>query len=523
MTDLRRIDDLIRSVGDLSMPAGLQRYCQLDHVALLVFPDSFDGLVASLRERGLAPDDGVPSVVVRERLRERYGRSFDVRIYRAPISGGVHLEIFALPLTSDLAEIAAAERSSGTETHLAFRVTAPDRIVLSGLRTALLDSGYASDGGGYNEHVNATVLYFRNDAEDNPVNRRLELICDGHFREVVATHAGQQDQAAKRLLRLMTGAWTTQAIAVAADLGLADRLSAGPASAADLATATGSHADSLLRLLRYLASLGIVRESAGAYQLTEVGRLLRKDADRSLHPLAVLYGGSFYESFGALGHAVRTGAESFEFLFGKNHFDYFADHPELGELFNRAMASSASMFGQVADLVDASGPRTVVDIAGGDGELLSQILRTRPHLRGVLFERSHVLDAARTRLEKAGCLDRVELVAGDFTAGVPGGGDVYLLSRILHDWDDAQCQKILDQCAAVMAAGSELLVVERLLPEDGSASLAVAWDLHMLCNVGGRERTVTEFRRLLAASGFELQTVHPLPLDAGILRATRRP
>jgi hypothetical protein len=128
-----------------------------------------------------------------------------------------------------------------------------------------------------------------------------------------------------------------------------------------------------------------------------------------------------------------------------------------------------------------------------------------------------VIEAARGTLAAAGCADRCELVPGDFTGGVPAGGDVYLLSRVLHDWDDQQCRTILKRCAEAMRPDAELLVLERLLP----SPLAVAWDLHMLCNVGGRERTAGHYRRLLAEAGFEVVDVHDLPLEVALLRARR--
>ncbi len=540
--DIRRIDELTGflrtgdtgSVLSRMLPgfAGdLEGYCRLDHAAVLVFPRSKDALAEGLRELGLEAGEPAPSVVVRERLSRRYGRplaELDVRIFRVPVEsddGEVReLEIFALqaPPGSGFEEIVAGERASGIETHVGFRVVAPDRIVLAGLRTTLLDGGYRPDGGGYNRHVGVTVLYFRNDRHDSPLRRRLELISAGEHPGLLADHDDHPDQSATRLLELMTGAWTTQAIAVAAELGLADRLAEGPIPTSRLAMSTGAHHDSLRRLLRYLAAQGVVKEAGDDYELTELGELLRTDTERSLHPLAVIYGGSFYESFGGLVHSVRTGQEAFEHLFGTNHFDYFAERPELAELFDRAMASSASMFGRVAELVDFSAARVVVDVAGGNGELLGRILRAEPHLSGVLFEREHVIEAARATFDKAGCLDRVELVTGDFTGGVPSGGDVYLLSRVLHDWDDERCRIILDRCAEAMEDGAELLILERLLPEDGSSSLAVAWDLHMMCNVGGRERTTGHYRRLLAGSGFEIASVHGVGLDVALLRAIRR-
>ena len=497
------------------LPGEFTRYCRFGHAAVLVFPRSLDELAADLRSSGLE---------VGERLSRRHDRpleTLEVGLFRAPVADGREIEIFALavPPGSDLDEIAAAERASGSETHVGFEVTAPDRIALSGLRTALLDSGFAPDGGGYNAHVDVTVLYFRTDAED-PLLRRVELVSAGAHADMLAAHGVQAEQPAKALLGLMTGAWATQAIGVAAQLGLADRMAAEMPTAA-LARATGTDHDSLRRLLRYLASLGVVRRTGDTFELTALGELLRVDAEHSLHPLAVMYATSFYESFGSLAYSVRTGREAFEHIFGKNHFDYFAERPELADLFDRAMASSASMFGRVAELADLPSARTVVDVAGGNGELLGRLLRAAPHLRGVLFERAHLIEAAHATLEKAGVADRCDFVTGDFTAGVPGGGDLYLLSRVLHDWDDAQCRRILARLAEAMSPGASLLIVERLLPEDDTPSLAVAWDVHMMCNVGGRERTAGHYAELLAEAGFGVESVHELALDAALLRAVK--
>jgi len=322
--------------------------------------------------------------------------------------------------------------------------------------------------------------------------------------------------AADRLLTLMTGAWRTQAIAVAADMRLADHLADG-ASTVELAQRVGADHDSMARLLRYLASLGVVRAVEGQFELTETGELLRSDAPHSMCSLATLYGGPFYQSFAELARAVRTGQESFAYVFDQHHFDYFAERPEFG--FDQAMAASASMFEGVAQVVDFTNTGSVIDVAGGNGELLKHILRRAPHLRGVLYERPHTLEAARTNL--AEYLDRCDLVAGDFTNGVPTGGDVYLLSRVLHDWDDKQCGQILRRCSDSMSAGTELFIVERLVPEDDSSSIAIAWDVHMLCNVGGRERTAAHYRDLLAEVGLSVLDQHDLPLGFTLLRAVK--
>jgi hypothetical protein len=206
----------------------------------------------------------------------------------------------------------------------------------------------------------------------------------------------------------------------------------------------------------------------------------------------------------------------------EHHFPYFAARPELSALFHRAMAASAEMFTPVPSLVDFSGVRRVVDVGGGNGALLARVLRAHDHLGGVLLERPEALEAARQELLEAGLDGRCAFVAGDFTEAVPDGGDVYLLSRVLHDWDDERCATILRRCAEAMRPGSRLLVVERLLPpREGIPSPAVAWDVHMLCNVGGRERTESHYRRLLEETGFDLTARHELPLGASLLNAVR--
>ena len=507
--------------------------CGLSHAAVLVFPRSLSGLHDHLHTIGLTVEEISHSVVVRDRLCRRYGLprdSVNVRILRAPVSAhdreSCMIEIFALPVGEPgaLEQLAARERASGQEAHVALEVHEPDTVVLSGLRSLLIEAGLRSDGGGYSEHEDATVLYFRVGDRLEGI-RRLELIAAGHHSAILAAHLGEpEEDPATRLLQLMTGAWRTQAIAVAAELRLADHIAGQPqATVEQLASATATDPDSLGRLVRYLAGLGIVERSHASVRLTELGELLRTDASPSLHALAVLYGGPFYESFGGLAHSVRTGGAAFDRLFGQHHFEYFAERPQLAGLFDRAMASSASIFGRIADVVDLSAASVVVDVAGGNGELLAQILPITPHLRGVLLERPHALEAARAKLQAVGCADRCQLITGDFTTAVPSDGDVYILSRVLHDWDEQQCRLILKRCAEAMSPNAQLLILERLLPEDDSPSLAAAWDVHMLCNVGGRERAAGHYRRLLRESGFMLTGQHRLPLEFVMLQATPRP
>ncbi|MFF7586373.1 methyltransferase [Kitasatospora purpeofusca] len=530
----------------------LTRHLSFAHAAVLVFPPDPATLRADLAACGLATDTPpLPSSVVRDRLAARHRRDaagLDVSILRPGVraADGTRraVEVFALtvPPGSDLRPLAEHERAHQHEAHLAFEVLRPEPLLLRGLCALLADRGAAPDGGGYNPHENGTVLYFTAPAASRAGYRRVELYAPGDHRDVLATHladgpaarptghpstAAPTDQPAETLLRLLTGAWATQALAACARLRLPDAVPPGESvDRAALARRTGTHPRALATLLRYLAMLGVVTAEGERVRLTEVGALLREDAPASMRPLALMYGGPFYRSFGALDHTVRTGETAFDHLFGENHFDHFARDPELADLFDRSMAASTRMFDPVpahpalAAAAARPGGGTVVDVAGGNGELLARVLTAHPGLRGVLLERPHAVEAARRTMAEAGCADRCGYRVGDF-ADVPAEGDVYLLSRVLHDWDDDRCRAILRHCERAMPEHADLLVVERLLPADGSASLATAWDVHMMCNVGGRERSADHYADLLAAAGLDLLSHTPLPLDAALLHARR--
>lgn len=537
----------------------LTERCRFSHAALLVFPDDLAALRAGLARCGLAADTPArPSVVVRDRLAARHGRTaeeLDVQILRPTVpaaeptaaSGpeGAHrsVEVFALRATPREAGIAAHERARQHEAHVGFEVRDPDPLVLHGMAALLARHGAVPDGGGYNPHEDGTVFYFTAPADAKTEYRRVELYAPGDHREVLAAHlrssstAAPAEAPAETLLRLLTGAWAAQAVTAFARLGVADALPlpgtdssvtpAPGAAPAALARAIGAEPDRLARLLRFLASCGVVTEDQrGRFALTESGALLRTDAPASMRPLALTYGGPFYQAFAHLDHTVRTGQVAFEHLYGAHHFDWFAREPEQAELFDRTMAASARMFEPlgthpvVAAAGSAARPGTVVDVAGGTGTLLARLLTAQPRLRGLLLEREHVVAAARRTLDAAGCADRCDFRVGDF-ADVPPGGDVYVLSRVLHDWDDDRCREILRHCAAAMPAHADLLVVERVLPEDGTAAAARAWDLHMMCNVGGRERTAAQYARLLADAGLALVGASPLPLGGSVLHARR--
>ncbi|MEY2247694.1 methyltransferase [Streptomyces sp. BF23-18] len=510
--------------------------CAFSHAALLVLPSDEAALNAALADCGLVVDAPPrPSVVVRERLAERHRRSaaqLDVGLLRPEVEclDGIRrmVEVFTLtvPPGSDLETLAAHEREWQHEAHVAFEVAEPDPLVLRGLCATFGQYGATPDGGGYNPHENGTVFYFGAPAEAKAGYRRVELYVPGDHRDVLASHldACRERRPAETLLRLLTGAWTTQALTAFARLEVADAMDEERGvGVAELARDVGAFEPNLATLLRYLTMLGVVREDRDGFRLTETGGLLRADAEGSMRPLALMYGGPFYESFAGLGHTVRTGEVAFERRFGENHFDHFARDPELADLFDRSMAAGSRMFDPLPAhpvLLAAADGATVVDIAGGNGELLGRILSAHPRLRGLLLERPHTVEAARRLLGAAGHTARCAFRAGDF-ADVPAGGDVYVLSRVLHDWDDDRCREILRHCARAMHETADLLVVERVLPADGSASLATAWDLHMMCNVGGRERRADHYARLFADAGLTLVGRTPLPLDGSVLHVRR--
>ncbi|MFD8951767.1 methyltransferase [Streptomyces xanthophaeus] len=526
----------------------LAAHCRFAHAGLLLFPEDPQHLRSQLADCGLAPDTpSHPSVVVRQRLARRHGRDaaeLDVRILRPHVHGldgerrAVEVFALAVPALSDLGPVAAHERARGHEAHVAFELEHPDPLVLRGLCAVLARHGARPDGGGYNPHEDGTVLYFTAPADATCGYRRLELYAHGDHRDALADHLGGgpgeapgASRPAETLLHLLTGAWTTQALAAFARLRLPEAMDTNGTGIGELARRTATHPDSLATLMRYLVMLGVVAEDGqeqDLFRLTPLGRLLRADTADTMRPLALMYGGPFYGSFAALDHTVRTGQPAFDHLFGENHFDHFARDPDLADLFDRSMAASSRMFQPlpahpvIAAAAGAPAPRTVVDVAGGNGELLGRILTAHPQLRGTLLERPHAVEAARRSLDAMGCGPRCDYRSGDF-ADLPHGGDVYILSRVLHDWDDDRCTEILRHCARAMPAHADLLIVERLLPTDGSRSLATAWDLHMMCNVGGRERRAEHYARLLADAGLELLDCSALPLEAHVLHARKAP
>ncbi|MEE1930894.1 methyltransferase [Streptomyces sp. TRM 70351] len=339
----------------------------------------------------------------------------------------------------------------------------------------------------------------------------------------------READAQARAIGLVHGYMLSQVLGVAARLGLPELLRDGPHTAEKLAGRTGTQPAALHRLLRALDSAGVAERvpgEGGGYVLTEFGAALCPGGPAPAAALADLFtSDAVWRPWGRLLHSVRTGETAFEAEFGMPAFAYFAEHPQVYGLFNAAMAENARGAAPlVAEGYDFSRFRTVVDVGGGNGALLAALLAAHPAARGVLLDTADGVAGAPGVLGAAGVADRCRVVAGDFFAEVPSGGDAYVLKSVIHDWDDERSRTILAACRRAMEPGATLLLVEPVLPpEDGPPAplSTVLSDLNMLVMAGGRERTEADFAALLDASGFTLESVGPAlaPTDFRVLTA----
>ena len=313
------------------------------------------------------------------------------------------------------------------------------------------------------------------------------------------------------LFRLVVGYRISQCIHAAVELRIPDLLASRPKTVDKLAAATAAHAESLYRLLRLLTGVGIFVEVAPRqFALTPLGKGLKSDVPGSSAALArLVLGKSHWEPWGQLLESVRTGRSAFSEVHGMGLFDYLEQHPEEGRLFDAAMTESTVRGGiAVAQHYDFSGMTTIVDVGGGQGLLLASLLQTNPHLTGILFDLPEVVARGGSMLEKWDVSKRCTTVGGSFFASVPVGADAYILRHIIHDWGDDKAHEILRNCRDAARPAGKVLVVERLVSSDYQAGLPLlANDMEMMVNVGGKERTETEFRELFAEAGLRFSRV----------------
>ncbi|WP_225812476.1 acetylserotonin O-methyltransferase [Streptomyces spinosus] len=319
--------------------------------------------------------------------------------------------------------------------------------------------------------------------------------------------------APARILNLLAGGWLAQAVSAVAELGVADALADGPRSVHDLAAATGTHAPSLHRLLRTAADAGLLEElDDQAFALTELGQALREDSPGSLRNFAIWTGlPAERHAWTGLADAVRTGRTAFPDVHGTSVWDYLGEHPDILTVFDKAMTeASRGIIAPVVAAYDFGAFRTVVDVGGGRGALLAAVLDANPGVSGTLYDRPEVVSQAEDTLRAAGVRDRVRLVGGDFFDTVPGGGDAYVLSNIIHDWDDELSRRILRNCRTALGDDGRVLLVEAVLLERPRPTPTVSlMDLDMLLVAGGKQRTAGEFEVLLEKSGLRLTRIVP--------------
>jgi hypothetical protein len=316
-----------------------------------------------------------------------------------------------------------------------------------------------------------------------------------------------QQQPAAKMLELLSGFVVSQAVFMVAELGAANVLLDGPRTVDDLAAAVGAQADPLRRIIRLLAQHGVFRTSGDIVELTDIGRTLADGPTDSLRKLASYFRRTHYGAFGSLLEAVRTGQPAATLSLGRPFFEWINDNPELAELQNETMAGfTRNARGDLLDEYDLPGGTTVADIGGADGTLLVELLACHPERKGIVYDLPSSVAAARPTVEAARLHDRVAVVAGDFFESVPTA-DVYTLSAVLQDWNDSSSLRILGNIAEAAPAGAWLVVIDMVVPDGDGQDRATVVDVLMFGMLGGRQRSLSEWRHLLDRGGFALERV----------------
>ncbi len=326
-----------------------------------------------------------------------------------------------------------------------------------------------------------------------------------------------------KVVDLITGCWSTQVLHVAARLKLFDLIAEGPTAAADLAGRTGSHPGAMLRLMRALASLGMVRHLPGdRFELTEAGRFLCSDAPGSVRGMALHWGERLWGALGQLDQSVQTGKPWR--ASGLDGFQQMASDPGQMAMFHQSMTDQTGPVARaLLDAYDFGRFATLMDVGGSYGALLAAILNARPELTGQVFDLPDLKAASSAYLERSGVAGRARFVGGSFFERVPAGADAYMLKMIIHDWDDEKAVTILTNCARAAGAHGKVLVMERIAPElvntDPGQAPTIRGDILMLTAAGGVERTEPQYRDLFARAGLSLEGITPTSSGFSVMEA----
>jgi hypothetical protein len=327
-----------------------------------------------------------------------------------------------------------------------------------------------------------------------------------------------------QVIQMATGYVLSRAIYAAARLGLADLLAEGPKSADALASSTGTHAPSVYRLMRTLASMGYFKETEDhRFALAELGAALKSDAPGAARSSVLALAGSWiWKAWDEFMYSVETGETAFDKVFGVSLFGYLAQHPEEAKLFGEAMIGfHGAEPPAVAEAYDFKSIATLVDIGGGTGNLLGTVLRRHKHLKGTVYDLAHVVPEALKNFRTWGLADRASAEPGSFFESVPAGADAYLLSHVIHDWDEEKCLAILRNCRAAMRDSARLLIIEYVLPDGNEPHVGKMLDLVMLTVPGGMERSERQYRELLAKAGLHVTRILPTASQVSVIEAVR--
>lgn len=324
------------------------------------------------------------------------------------------------------------------------------------------------------------------------------------------------------LSNLLVGNWTTQTIGAAVRLGIIETLLKHPMKLTDIIDLLKLEENACQRLLRALVGLKLLRQLEGTFSLTDMGQILAKNHKWSLAAPSLFWSEEHYNAWEGLSTTIRSGKPHFENIYGKQYFQWLSDHPEKGKLYHRTLESYAEHdYVFIPEFYDFSQHQTVMDVGGGSGTLLTNILQSCPTIKGILLERPEVVSLARKKLSSQGLEDRYEVIEGDFFERIPKKSDVIILAKVLHDWNNSQVKKILKQCYNALPKKGRLLVIELLLPTKIGSSFGALLNLNMLVITGGKERTQEEYKTLIQESGFNLIEVISTPSVSTIIIAEK--
>ena len=333
--------------------------------------------------------------------------------------------------------------------------------------------------------------------------------------------------AAQHLMQLAGGFMFTAALHPIAKLKIADLLADGPLPVAELAQKTGSNADALYRVLRLLASAGAFTESAGkVFALTPVSDVLRADAPGSMRDMVLWLGNRFhFKVWSELSYSIETGKPALEHVYGAPAFEVIFGDPEIAYDFNTAMTSfSRQVAPALLDAYDFSGIGTLMDVAGGHGAILCEVLSRYPGMKGILFDMTNVIEEATCHICSLKMDHRCEVVEGNFFDEIPAGADAYYMQHIIHDWADEPALQILANCRRALEGRKDgrLIIVDSVVPETSEPHFSKILDLEMLLMPGGRERTEREWRELFDKAGFEITRIVPMQAAESVIEARVR-